>query len=71
MQKKIKKIKKIKNIKNYKRKFYKKHYAYNTKNDNLFKKFAFYNSDFDNKKSVNKEFATLFKKDINKILNNK
>ncbi len=66
-----KEIKKIKNVKNYKRRFYKKHRAYNAKNNNLFKKFAFYNSDFDNKKSVDKELATLFKENVNKILNNK
>jgi len=66
-----KKIKKIKNIKNYKRRFYKKYRAYNIENNSLFKEFALYNSDFDNKKSVNKELATLFKEDINKILNNK
>jgi len=66
-----KKIKNIKNIKNYKKRFYKKYRAYNTKNNNLLKKFAFYNNNFDNKKNIDKEFATLFKENINKILNNK
>jgi len=64
-------IKKIKNAKNYKRKSYKKYCAYNAKNNNLFKKFALYNNDFDNKKSIDKKFAMLFKKDISKILDNK
>jgi len=66
-----KKIKKIINVKNYKRRSYKKYHTYNAKNSNLFEKFALYNSDFDNKKNVDKELATLFKKDVNKILNNK
>ena len=61
----------IRNVKNYKRKSYKKYRVYNIKDNNLFKKFALYNSDFDNKESVDKEFITLFKEDINKILNNK
>jgi len=61
----------IKNAKNYKEIFYKKYCAYNTKNNNLFEKFAFNNSDFDNKKSVDKELATLFKENVSKILNNK
>jgi len=66
-----KKIKKITNVKNYKRRFYKKHRAYNVENNNSFKKFAFYNNDFNNKKSVDKELATQFKENVNKILNNK
>jgi len=60
-----KKIKKIKNVKNYKRRFYKKYRAYNIENNNLFKKFALYNNNVDNKKSVNKELITLFKEDVN------
>jgi len=66
-----KEIKKIKNIKNYKKRFYKKYCAYNVENNNLFKEFAFYNSNFDNKKNINKELATLFKENINKIHDNK
>ncbi len=61
----------IKNIKNYKSELYKKYCTYNTKDNNLFEKFAFYNNNFDNKKSVDKELVTLSKEDINKILNNK
>jgi len=66
-----KKIKKIRNIKNYKKRSYKKYCVYNTKNNNLFEKFVLYNSDFDNKESIDKEFIILFKENISKILNNK
>ena len=65
----IKKKKKI--IKNNKQKFYKKYYIYKIKNNNLLKEFLFNNSNFNIKKNINKEFAILFKKNINKNFNNK
>jgi len=67
----LKKIKKTKITKNNKQKFYKKYCIYNIKNNNLLKEFLLNNSNFDIKKSINKEFATLFKKNVNKILDNK
>jgi len=64
-------IKKKKIIKNNKQKFYKKYYIYKIKNNNLLKEFLFNNSNFNIKKNINKEFAILFKKNINKNFNNK
>lgn len=67
-----KKLNKSKRTKNYKQKFYKnKHHIFNTKNNSLFKRFAFNNNNSNSEESVKKELATLFKKNISKILNNK
>jgi len=64
-------MKKTKIIKDNKRKFYKKYRIYNTKNNNLLKEFLLNNSNFNIKKNINKELATLFKENINKNFNNK
>jgi len=65
-----KKMKKTKITKDNKRKFHKKHYIYNVKNNNLLKKNLLNNNDFNIKKNINKEFATLFKENGNKNFNN-
>lgn len=63
-------MKKTKNIKNYKRKSYKKHCVYNVEDNNLSKESLPDNSNFDIEKSIDKELVTLFKENINKILDN-
>jgi len=67
----LKIIKKTKIIKNNKQKFYKKYCVYNTKDNNLLKKYLLNNSNFNIKKNINKKLAILFKKNINKKFNNK
>jgi len=67
----LKKIEKTKITKNNKQIFYKKYCIYNTKNNNLSKKSLLNNNNSNIKKNINKEFVILFKKNINKILNNK
>ena len=64
----LKKIKKTKIIKNNKRKSYKKYCVYNTKNNSLSKKKLLNNNNFNIKKNINKELATLFKKMLIKFL---